>query len=647
MEMPVVRAIFTQESLQNFPKKTCSRTVLEQEQGGRLSVMKKTLPDMPNTTYVGHCRVGPDDPTLEWPTIFLMVLAGILGGIQVQTVNASAPQFETVILADVSDPYYDVAREIAQHEDLSIVHSWDDAFRAEPDFVIWVAAPDSFSESLFAQFGQALMARETLLSVGIITGNSPDAVRALWQRRLRSGPRVAVIPREEQIARSDHELVTVQPLNTVTMMTALQTASYLTFQGHGSRKMWALHDRNELFANDIPALPPLLVNALACQTLKIWSDESIALQFLQQGAAAYAGFVHSPMAYAFGEPSEFPCAYTWPEFPIGHVVHIQNRGYLKGFLSWPFYVLLGDPRLSFLRDRPYVLMDDVRQGSRRMLTYHVAPEGVMPVRIPDGARYEFVEIPGVGAAWTYDPFFDVTMQMTDIGPDKYLLFRHRGGEFTITLTPRPPWHRRMITPFIHALDHTTVLYHAEGSVAATLGTGGILVMIFGWRLWRHRQRSRRYWLGALICGLIFTLFRGGYALLRHAALVELYTQRLRTMDVAFEINILILLATWAVATCGAWLALTIRTRWGKGLVLLTITSPGWFIALFSLGMHSITNMLATQQYGITLYGYGQESMALMACLVEGVIVGFSVWGLQRYYTSWHVQDDRRISFNRM
>lgn len=538
---------------------------------------------------------------------------------------------DTVILADRSDPYYSLAEEIARSEDLPLVNGVAEALTYHPVFLLWVVAPDRLSDQTFSQFGQILQKNQAVVSVGIITGSTPDKARALWQRKLAGNEKhLVVIPREHHLWVVEDGQPTALPLSKADFIAAIQQVDYGTFQGHGSRRHWLLEDTIDLIAADIPRLPPLLINALACQTLKIWGQDSIALRFVDQGAAAYVGFVHSPLGYSIGEPDEFSFYYTWPEFPIGHVVQVQNHGYLQGFLAWPFYFMLGDPRLSFLDKIPYALVADDKNSDGRVLTYRNAPKGVIPVYIPDGAQYSFVEIPGVARAWEKDPFYNKDLQLTNINSNKYLLFIHQGGDFTVKLYHRPPWYHLMTSLVIAALDHTTVIYNAQGSIVPSLIVAGFVLLVMGWFLVRRQVDIRRHWPGALATGLALTLFRGGYGLARQEYLTALYTNRLRTVDVAFDINGWVLVSTLLVATCGAWLFFDLRSRWAKSLVLLAITLPSWIIAIFWLSFTLIINLLARREYGLALYGYGSGVMALITFAVEGLVVVIILLAVKYY-----------------
>jgi hypothetical protein len=192
---------------------------------------------------------------------------------------------------------------------------------------------------------------------------------------------------------------THHPLTIEHEVAQIERADYVMFQGHGSRHYWRLDEATELTASDLPFLPPQVIAAGACQTFKIWSEASIALGFTDHGAAAYVGFLHSPTGYLMGEPKGFPFRSTWPDFPLGHAVQVQSRSLQRCFIAWPYYFVLGDPRLALQAGSPYRLQGDQMVGKARVLTFSAAPEGVIPVRLPDGAAYRFVEILGVGRAW--------------------------------------------------------------------------------------------------------------------------------------------------------------------------------------------------------------------------------------------------------
>ncbi len=550
--------------------------------------------------------------------------------VNLDTLRAS--QSKTVVLADPIDPYYVLAEEISETENLPQFHTLNEALDSQPVYLIWVASPQHLSDQAFSQLASALQARKMVVSIGIITGSSLDLARALWNRNLTSnGKHISVIPREQQIYRVEDNQVSTIPLSNQSFIEAIQYVDYVTYQGHGTPKYWKIEETEEVTTKDIPELPPLLVNALSCQTFKPWGKDSIALGFVDQGAAAYVGFVHSPLGYSLGEPKGFSFYNTWPDFPIGNIVQVQNHAYLQGFLSWPFYFMLGDPRESFLEEMPYRLENDLIGDNHRVLTYTGALAGVIPVHIPNGAAYQFVTVSGGVSAADNDLFYNQNVQSTNIGADKYLLFNHKGGDFTISLYKIPPWYHFFVNAIVSSLDHTTVIYHAEGSFWMNLIVIGGILLVFIWILWRKKCLIRSYWLGGIVTGLVMILFRGGYAVLRQERLAVLYTNRLRTMDITYNIDYWFLIATLCMVICAAWLFFNTRSRLKRCFILLAATLPGWLMGIFWIGVVLYINLLAKNEYGVTLYGYGQSIMAAITSLIEMVLLGIPLVGFDHYY----------------
>lgn len=67
---------------------------------------------------------------------------------------------------------------------------------------------------------------------------------------------------------------------------------------------------------DVPQLDRAVIGTGSCQTVRPGNPDSIARCFVDQGAAAYSGFVYSPNeGYLIGEFDGLPFRYTWPDFP--------------------------------------------------------------------------------------------------------------------------------------------------------------------------------------------------------------------------------------------------------------------------------------------------------------------------------------------
>jgi hypothetical protein len=314
----------------------------------------------------------------------------------------------TVVLADPGDVYYPLAQEIARAEGLELYPTLDAALAADPVFLLWVVSPAGLSDAALMTFARGLQAHPSAVSTGIISGQSLASARALWQRADQVGgeylvsasaanPDAHIAP---QITETQGAHLSQSALTYPNLLGALQRADYMTFTGHGGTGYLRLDAHTTLRPADVPALHAAVVASGSCNSFRPWEPDSIALAFVERGAAAYAGFAYSPNeGFLFGEFGGLPFRYTWPDFPIGQVVQIQNRGALQGFASLPYYFLLGDPRIALASAPAYRLVASHETRGVYSIDYADAPAGLIPVRVDGGARYPFVRIPGVGAAW--------------------------------------------------------------------------------------------------------------------------------------------------------------------------------------------------------------------------------------------------------
>lgn len=99
------------------------------------------------------------------------------------------------------------------------------------------------------------------------------------------------------------------------------------------------------------------------------------------------------------------------------------------------YVWLGNPAAAFYGGPPYI---------HRGPNHYQAPEGWIPLRLLNAARFGYVEIDGGLAAADNDRLFDPRIVIANDGNDKLVLFRHLGGEFRVRLAERPPWQRTIV-----------------------------------------------------------------------------------------------------------------------------------------------------------------------------------------------------------
>ncbi len=533
---------------------------------------------------------------------------------------------DTLILADPTDPYYPLAGEIAQAEDLPIVRTLDQVLVRQPTFLLWVVSPGRLSDQVLIDLGLAMRGQSRAISTGIISGATLHDARALWQRAAAIREERAIVVNaanpsgniQAGIAELADGSMTRHPLTKANLIQSLQRADYLTFTGHGSGRYLRLDDETTLRAADLPVLRPVVVATGSCNTFRLWEADSIALGFARRGAAAYAGFVYSPNeGYLIGEFDGLPFRYTWPDFPIGHAVQAQNRGTLQGFASLPYYYLLGDPRAALQAEAPYRLVGVQAEEGSQVQHYAGAPPGVIPVRVPGGARYAFVEVPGVGIAWRGEPFYNAHLQMVDIGDDKFVLLDHEGGDFSLHLRVRPPWPRVVADVILDALDGTLLFLQDNGGSALMLVAGSLSVVVVAVLLLRHRASTRAL-LPAALTGLAFAALHGLYALAR--------LERLSMTSKGVEFSLLAPLATFLLAACGAFFFLHAGSWRGRAAALAVATLGALAPAVFLLLLLGVADdLLMGQRLGVGLWNCRLGLQPLLAFILGTAVLGPVFW----------------------
>ncbi len=533
---------------------------------------------------------------------------------------AASPAERSVVLAAPDSPYYTLATEIAAAEGLKPAHSLPEALAEHPVYLLWVATPSELSDPAMIALGQAVKAQPQPVAVGIITGSDLEKARQLWQRAGQArGNTVVVANAASDTANVAAEITQLQgptqthlPLSKESLAASLQQADYLVFNGHGSGSGWMIDPADSLkfSAADVPALGPIVVSADSCQTLRPWVEDSLALRFVDQGAALYAGFVYSPIAgYQLGEYGGLVLHYTWPEFTVGEAMLVQQEGYQRGFSNLPFYFALGDPRIALQAGPPYQVLEDKTEGNARVIHFSAAPAGFLPVRIAGGASYSYVQIPGEATADDRDAFYNSQIQMVNIGEDKYILFNHHGGEFTLRLQPRQPLLRLVTNPLLDVLDHSLVFIQqglAQTMVFILLQS---LITLIVLRL--NPAPLRR---------LVWTVGIAGWAAFSlHGLYVILRQPHLTIISKVVKFNPLMLLVTFLAVATGAYLYLTARTSWKKALAVLEATWVYLAAALFNLGAPAVINVMARSRIGGAIYNYRMGWINLIAfaffCLV--------------------------------
>ncbi|MGD8398551.1 MAG: hypothetical protein PVG11_06815, partial [Anaerolineae bacterium] len=311
--------------------------------------------------------------------------------------------------------------------------------------------------------------------------------------------------------------------------------------------------------------------------------------------------------YLMGEFDGLPFRFTWPDFPIGHVIQLQNRGARQGFAAFPYYLLLGDPRIALQEAPPYRLVETSTRQGVEIRHYAGAPAGLIPLRVPGGARYAFVRIPGAGAAWQGDLFYNARLQMIDAGDDKLILFAHKGGDFAVELHERPPWLSIAGDIMLDALDGTLIYLQTHGGAVVMTGAG-VLALISIFFLLARKKGSPRTLGPAALLGLGFAALHSLYVLFRLEAVT------ITSKPVFF--TLLSPVSTFLLAGAGAFLFLNARSWRGRLLAVIVAALPAWAPALFLISILGVLDNAFTQaQLGTDLWNCRPGLQPLLTAIV--------------------------------
>jgi hypothetical protein len=401
-----------------------------------------------------------------------------------------------------------------------------------------------------------------------------------------------------------------RPLTLANLQQVLSEAGYVTHFGHAGGRTWMIDESLDFTAADVPELHGAVIDSAACETFRPWGETSLLLSLADKGVAAYSGFTFSPGGANFlGEFDGMPFRYTWPDFPIGMVGRVRVEGSLQVFAAVPFHFTLGDPRIALNANPPYTLKRESRTESEWTLEYEGAPAGIVPVRIAGGEAWLFVDVQGVGASADGGRSYHKRLQTANLNGDKYLLFAHPGGDFTLRLQRRVPLGWRVLNPLVNALDEGYI-----NSKINDIGSYIFVVAILAWVpvLWRRLRKPgfKRALMVGLVPALVITLWRAGYAWLRVGE--TMISDKPLYFEPIWYLSGLLL--SWA----GAVLLWMPGSRGGKiaGLVfaLMMPVFPGAFWAAMFTGLNLM--LLAMRDTGGLVYHLGNALFELIAVAFE-------------------------------
>lgn len=447
---------------------------------------------------------------------------------------------EAIVVAENTDPYFSLAQKIAQEDGLDIVKSVDEALQKSPRFIILVSSPENLTSEKLSDIGNLFQKQDFYPGLGIISGSTIDKAERLWSNRNRTrngddylGGDVDILQRIDtptiyDISANSQEKLA---LTKETLIASLKQADYFYWARHTGPKDWSWNEgsagwdeNDQLLAADLPELNPAVIYSLTCSSFRPWVENSIAISFIDHGAAAFLGFVNTPhTTTTMREELSVPGITSWKDFPIGLVAQIQNKEAAKSMFRSPQLFMLGDPRIYLSKEKPYQINSDTEiEPGKRIIKGVSDRNGILAVKIDGGARYGYVSVKGLSAASETDIFYNNKLQTLPLGEDRYVLFLNHGGIFEIELLPDAPLGWFVTDTFLDAFDFSWVVLwlstYADSNPQIHLLSIFVFICIFLYKIVKQKTPLKEYQ-RIFIAALVFTLAHLGYFLLR----VDAYT----------------------------------------------------------------------------------------------------------------------------
>ena len=323
--------------------------------------------------------------------------------------NAKSCDTNIVVLSEEHDAYFSLAQEISNTENAILITSVEKLNDLSPKYLIYVAEPKNISEENLLTFSRFFKNSKKYPAFGIITGKTLESARKLWQRRKLAKEGMNFIATDTDYTANFNEGfifdVSTQPIKKCTLdrenlLNALVNADYFYWSRHVSYRGWFWHYKKHdfLHSRELPELKPVVIHTPSCNSVLPSKDNNIALEFVEKGAAAYIGHLFTPTPNSgvfIGHLEHLPGKYTWKDFPIGIMAQIQNIASMKASSFLPYMFILGDPRISFAKEKPYTIIKDQSFGNKRSIQGKSNITGVLPLKIDNGASYSYIEIKGL------------------------------------------------------------------------------------------------------------------------------------------------------------------------------------------------------------------------------------------------------------
>lgn len=542
---------------------------------------------------------------------------------------------ETVVVSAQSDPYYSLAQKIAREENLRIVEEISDVLQFYPRYVILVASPQNLSEEKLLSIGRFFKESDYYPALGIISGSSIEKAEQLWLRRELAQEGNNYLGSDVEKGQSVEEPTLFilnegssesMTLNKNNLINTLKQADYFYWARHVTETKWFWNteskdfgENDKLYAKDLPELKPVVIYTPSCGSFQPWVDDSIALGFIDQGAAAYIGHIQTPSssnAFILRDGLSVPGIYTWKDFPLGIMAQVQNKMTVKVGSTTPLFFMLGDPRVYLSKDKPYQIdVDEIDINGKRIIVGKSSKTGILAVKIDNGAEYEYSTTATTRAS-DKDLFYNNELQMLNLGGDKYILFPHSGGDFKIELYKKAPVLWSLTDPLLDSLDYSWV---AVGVVNSGLAL--VMLVIFAVvlliKVVRQKKPVKNYQ-KIFMAGFLLASLRLIYLLLR----IDHCSISATAADYNATKILLGFVGIFASTTGGLMIMKDAKKIIIKITGLLLAVMPHFLFTGFYFGFITLTNVLlkAQSSANMWLWNYNAFWLPFITLVFEAIII---------------------------
>lgn len=534
---------------------------------------------------------------------------------------------DTVVISDSKDPYYPLAQEVTKSENATLIDSIEQLYDLYPKYLIYVASPNFLSEKKLLELGKFFKQTKKFPATGIITGLTIESARDLWERGklAREGKNYIASDIEMDGGIEDgviidvsEQLFTESNLNKENLVNALENADYFYWARHVSVDKWFWHKDVEseeyeyLYSQDIPNLGPVIIHTPSCASFLPWEENSIAMGFIEKGASAYLGDLFSPTSSGIfiGHLYYLPGKYTWEEFPMGIMAQIQNKYMSRISTNIPIFFMLGNPKISLQKVKPYEIISDQEYANKRVIRGRWENEGILPLKIDGGASYSFVSIKNISSISDNDLFYNGKMQSINIHSDKYLLFIHDGTEFEIELSKKSPFMWFFYDAIKDSFEYSWITIGVVQGYISLVFLGVFLIIFLIYKM--KKKITLRTYLLPMIAGfvlaalqLIFIIFQADKV--TASSYIKTYP--------AFKL-ILGFIGTFSTVSGGLILMLGARKKVLKVLGMIICVIPQFILTIFNSLMRIVTNLIFTANGLPSPWNYSIVYQVLIVLVIE-------------------------------